>query len=55
LIYGLLRTSATATSPRWRGVCFDTVRAIAEIGVDFISSSKVIQAALTFDIGLDEA
>ena len=37
------------------GVRFDTVRAIAETGVDFISSSKMIQAAPAVDIGLDEA
>ena len=37
------------------GVKFDTVRAIAETGVDYISSSKMIQAAPAVDIGLDEA
>jgi nicotinate-nucleotide pyrophosphorylase (carboxylating) len=37
------------------GVRFDTVRAIAETGVDFISSSKTIQAAPAVDIGFDEA
>jgi nicotinate-nucleotide pyrophosphorylase (carboxylating) len=37
------------------GVRFDTVRAIAETGVDFISSSKTIQAAAAVDIGFDEA
>jgi nicotinate-nucleotide pyrophosphorylase (carboxylating) len=37
------------------GVTFDAVRAIAETGVDYISSSKVIQAAPAVDIGLDEA
>jgi len=37
------------------GVKFETVRAIAETGVDFISSSKMIQAAPAVDIGLDEA
>jgi nicotinate-nucleotide pyrophosphorylase (carboxylating) len=37
------------------GVRFDTVRGIAETGVDFISSSKMIQAAPAVDIGLDEA
>jgi nicotinate-nucleotide pyrophosphorylase (carboxylating) len=37
------------------GVRFETVRAIAETGVDFISSSKMIQAAAAVDIGLDEA
>lgn len=37
------------------GVRFETVRAIAETGVDFISSSKMIQAAPAVDIGLDEA
>ncbi len=36
-------------------VKFDTVRAIAETGVDYISSSKMIQAAPAVDIGLDEA
>lgn len=37
------------------GVTFDTVRAIAKTGVDYISSSKMIQAAPAVDIGLDEA
>jgi nicotinate-nucleotide pyrophosphorylase (carboxylating) len=37
------------------GVTFDTVRAIAETGVDFISSSKMIQGSPAVDIGLDEA
>ena len=37
------------------GVKFDTVRAIAETGVDFISSSKMIQGSAAVDIGLDEA
>jgi nicotinate-nucleotide pyrophosphorylase (carboxylating) len=37
------------------GVHFDTVRAIAETGVDYVSSSKMIQASPAADIGLDEA
>jgi nicotinate-nucleotide pyrophosphorylase (carboxylating) len=37
------------------GVRFDTVRAIAETGVDYISSSKMVQASAAVDIGLDEA
>lgn len=37
------------------GVKFDTVRSIAETGVDFISSSKMIQGSPAVDIGLDEA
>lgn len=37
------------------GVNFDTVRAIAETGVDYVSSSKIIQASPAVDIGLDEA
>jgi nicotinate-nucleotide pyrophosphorylase (carboxylating) len=37
------------------GVRFETVRGIAETGVDFISSSKMIQSAAAVDIGLDEA
>ena len=37
------------------GVTFDRVRAIAETGVDFISSSKMIQGSPAVDIGLDEA
>jgi nicotinate-nucleotide pyrophosphorylase (carboxylating) len=37
------------------GVKFDTARAIAETGVDFISSSKMIQGSAAVDIGLDEA
>lgn len=37
------------------GVRFDTIRAIAETGVDFISTSKITQAAPAVDIGLDDA
>jgi nicotinate-nucleotide pyrophosphorylase (carboxylating) len=37
------------------GVTFAAVRAIAETGVDFISSSKMIQGSPAVDIGLDEA
>jgi nicotinate-nucleotide pyrophosphorylase (carboxylating) len=37
------------------GVAFETLRGIAETGVDFISSSKMIQSAPAVDIGLDEA
>jgi nicotinate-nucleotide pyrophosphorylase (carboxylating) len=34
-------------------VALDTVRAIAETGVDYISTSKITMAAPTLDIGLD--
>lgn len=34
-------------------VAFDTIRAIAETGVDYISTSKVTMAAPTLDVGLD--
>jgi nicotinate-nucleotide pyrophosphorylase (carboxylating) len=37
------------------GVRFDTVRSIAETGVDYVSTSKTIQSAPAVDIGLDEA
>jgi nicotinate-nucleotide pyrophosphorylase (carboxylating) len=37
------------------GVRFNTIRAIAETGVDFISTSRITQAAPAVDIGLDEA
>jgi nicotinate-nucleotide pyrophosphorylase (carboxylating) len=37
------------------GVRFNTIRAIAETGVDFISTSRITQAAQAVDIGLDEA
>ncbi|KJS16699.1 MAG: nicotinate-nucleotide pyrophosphorylase, partial [Hoeflea sp. BRH_c9] len=36
-------------------VSLDTIRAIAETGVDFISTSKITMAAPTLDIGLDIA
>jgi len=36
------------------GVRFETVRAIAETGVDYISTSRITQAAPAVDIGLDE-
>ncbi|WP_421852206.1 carboxylating nicotinate-nucleotide diphosphorylase [Oricola sp.] len=34
-------------------VSLDTVRAIAETGVDYISTSKITMAAATLDVGLD--
>lgn len=37
------------------GVRLTTIRSIAETGVDFISTSKITQAAPPVDIGLDEA
>ncbi|KQU52783.1 nicotinate-nucleotide pyrophosphorylase [Bosea sp. Leaf344] len=37
------------------GIRFDTIRAIAETGVDYISTSKITQSAPAVDIGLDEA
>jgi nicotinate-nucleotide pyrophosphorylase (carboxylating) len=37
------------------GVKYETVRAIAETGVDYISSSKMIQGSPAVDIGLDDA
>ena len=37
------------------GVSFERVRAIAETGVDYISTSKTIQGAAAVDIGLDDA
>ncbi len=36
------------------GVRFETIRGIAETGVDFISTSKITQAAPAVDIGLDD-
>jgi nicotinate-nucleotide pyrophosphorylase (carboxylating) len=37
------------------GVRLETVRGIAETGVDFISTSRITQAAPAVDIGLDDA
>jgi nicotinate-nucleotide pyrophosphorylase (carboxylating) len=37
------------------GIRFETIRPIAETGVDYISTSKITQAAPAVDIGLDEA
>jgi nicotinate-nucleotide pyrophosphorylase (carboxylating) len=37
------------------GIRIDSIRPIAETGVDYISTSKITQAALAVDIGLDEA
>jgi len=34
-------------------VALDTIRAIAETGVDYISTSKITMAAPTLDVGLD--
>ncbi|MGL4324476.1 MAG: carboxylating nicotinate-nucleotide diphosphorylase [Beijerinckiaceae bacterium] len=36
------------------GIRIDTIRAIAETGVDYISTSKITQSAPAVDIGLDE-
>lgn len=35
------------------GIALDTIRAVAETGVDYISTSKITMAAPTLDIGLD--
>lgn len=37
------------------GIRIETIRPIAETGVDYISTSKINQAAAAVDIGLDEA
>ena len=37
------------------GIRFETIRPIAETGVDYISTSKITQSAPAVDIGLDEA
>ena len=37
------------------GIRLETIRPIAETGVDYISTSKINQAAAAVDIGLDEA
>ena len=36
------------------GIRLDTIAAIAETGVDFISTSRPLQSAPAVDIGLDE-
>jgi nicotinate-nucleotide pyrophosphorylase (carboxylating) len=36
------------------GIRLDTIRAVAETGVDYVSTSKITQGALPVDIGLDE-
>lgn len=35
------------------GISFDTIKAVAQTGVDYISTSKITMAAPTLDIGLD--
>ena len=37
------------------GVRLETIRAIAETGVDYISTSRITQSARAMDVGLDEA
>jgi nicotinate-nucleotide pyrophosphorylase (carboxylating) len=37
------------------GVRLETIRAVAETGVDYISTSKIMQSAPAVDIGLDDA
>ena len=35
------------------GISFDTIQAVAETGVDYISTSKITMSAPTLDVGLD--
>jgi len=49
LIAGRVPTEASG------GVTLDTIRAIAETGVDFISVGRLTQSAPAADIGLDFA
>lgn len=49
LIGGRAKTEASG------GIRFETIRPIAETGVDYISTSKITQSAPAVDIGLDEA
>jgi nicotinate-nucleotide pyrophosphorylase (carboxylating) len=37
------------------GVRLNTIRAVAETGVDFISTGRITQASQAVDIGLDDA
>jgi nicotinate-nucleotide pyrophosphorylase (carboxylating) len=37
------------------GIRLETIRPVAETGVDYISTSKITQSAPAVDIGLDEA
>jgi nicotinate-nucleotide pyrophosphorylase (carboxylating) len=37
------------------GIGLETIGAIARTGVDYISTSKMVQSARSVDIGLDEA
>jgi nicotinate-nucleotide pyrophosphorylase (carboxylating) len=47
-------TKGKATLEASGGVTLDTVRAIAETGVDVISVGAIIHSAVNFDFGLDE-
>ncbi|MGJ8569882.1 MAG: carboxylating nicotinate-nucleotide diphosphorylase [Hoeflea sp.] len=49
------RDSGRITLEASGNVNLDTIRAIAETGVDYISTSKITMAAPTLDIGLDMA
>ncbi|MDU0341394.1 carboxylating nicotinate-nucleotide diphosphorylase [Bosea rubneri] len=49
MIGGRAKTEASG------GIRFETIRPIAETGVDYISTSKITQSAPAVDIGLDEA
>ena len=54
LLYEAVRINqGRATLEASGGVKLDTVKAIAESGVDYISSSQITMSASTFDIGLD--
>ena len=47
LVGGCVKTEASG------GVTLETVRAIAESGVDFVSVGRITQSAPAVDIGLD--
>ena len=47
LVAGRCKTEASG------GVNLDTIRAIAETGVDFVSVGRITQSAPAVDIGLD--
>ena len=54
-----MRTAVTLVAGKAKieasgGINFKTIRAIAETGVDYISTSKITQAAPPVDIGLDD-
>jgi len=54
LVEAVRRTEGRVPLEASGGIRFHTIQAIAETGVDYISTSQITQSAAAMDIGLDE-